>query len=55
VPGFRIFIQFALSVLGASVILRFSGFNVMAALFGFLVCPAAVLVEMVWELIAYDS
>jgi hypothetical protein len=51
--GIRIFIQFA--VLGglALVILRFTGFNLVAALLGFLVCPAAALMEMVYELITY--
>ena len=51
--GIRIFIQF--TVLGslALVILRFTGFNLVAALLGFLVCPAAALIEMVYELITY--
>jgi hypothetical protein len=51
--GVRIFIQFAFFVLGAFVILRVSGFNVVVALYGFLVCPAAVMVEIVYELITY--
>lgn len=51
--GVRVFIQFALFVLGAFVILRISGFNVVAALYGFLVCPAAVMVEILYELITY--
>ncbi len=51
--GVRVFIQFALFVLGAFVILRISGFNVLAALYGFLVCPAAVMVEILYELITY--
>jgi len=51
--GARMFIQFALCVMGAFVILRLSGFNVVAALCGFLVCPAAVMVEILYELIAY--
>jgi hypothetical protein len=51
--GVRVFIQFALFVLGAFVILRISGFNVLVALYGFLVCPAAVIVEILYELITY--
>ena len=51
--GVRVFIQFALFVLGAFVILRISGFNVLAALYGFLVCPAAVMVEILYELLTY--
>jgi len=51
--GVCVFIQFALFVLGAFVILRISGFNVLAALYGFLVCPAAVIVEIFYELITY--
>jgi len=53
VSGIRLFIQFALCVGGGFVILRLSGFNVVAALCGFLVCPAAVMVEIVYELITY--
>jgi hypothetical protein len=48
--GVWVFIQFAGLVLGAFVILRYSGFNIPAALCGFLVCPAAVLIEIVYEL-----
>lgn len=51
--GVRLFIQFVLFVAGAFVILRLTGFNVVAALCGFLVCPAAVMVEIVYELITY--
>ena len=51
--GVRLFIQFALFVLGAFVILRLSGFNVVAALCGFLVCPAAVMLEILYELFTY--
>jgi hypothetical protein len=51
--GLRVFIQFALLLLGAFVILRFSGFNFVVALYGFLVCPAAVIVEICYELITY--
>lgn len=48
-----VFIQFALLVAGAFVILRLSGFNVVAGIFGFLVCPAAVMLEILYELITY--
>jgi len=51
--GIRIFVQFALLGILAFVILRFTGFNLAAALLGFLVCPAAALMEMVYELIIY--
>ena len=51
--GIRIFVQFALLGTLAFVILRFTGFNLAAALAGFLVCPAAVLMEIVYELITY--
>jgi hypothetical protein len=53
VSGVMLFIQFALCVGGAFVILRLSGFNVVAALCGFLVCPAAVMAEILYELITY--
>jgi hypothetical protein len=52
--GMLMFIQFAVFVIGAFVILRVSGFNVMAALCGFLVCPAAVLIEIFYELLTYE-
>jgi len=51
--GKRIFIQFALLLLGAFAILRFSGFSVAAGFCGFLVCPAAVMLEIVYELFSY--
>ncbi len=51
--GVRIFAQFAVLGILAFVILRFTGFNLVAALLGFLVCPAAALIEMVYELITY--
>jgi len=51
--GVRIFVQFAACAILVFVILRFTGFSLMAALFGFLVCPAAVIMEIVYELIAY--
>ena len=49
--GFRLFLQLALFVLAAFVILRFSGMNVMVALYGFLVCPAAVMLEAIYYLL----
>lgn len=48
--GIRMAIQFGLFVLGAFVILRFTGFNVVLALLGFFVCPAAVMLEILYEL-----
>ncbi len=51
--GVRIFAQFAIFAAIGFVILRFTGFNLMAALLGFLVCPAAALVEIVYELFTY--
>jgi ATP synthase I chain len=53
VSGVMLFIQFAVFVAGAFVIIRVSGFNVVAALCGFLVCPAAVMVEILYELFTY--
>ena len=52
-PALRQFIRFALFVVGASVILRLSGFNVFVALLGFLVCPAAVMLEMLYQILTY--
>jgi hypothetical protein len=54
-PGrsFRMFIRFLFIGLGAFVILRFTGINVIAALCGFLVCPAAVIFEILYELLTY--
>jgi len=52
--GVWMFIQFAVFVLAAFVILRVSGFNVRVATCGFLVCPAAVMVEICYELITYE-
>lgn len=49
--GFKVFIQLAIFVVGLFVILRFSGFNLAAAFFGFLVCPAAVLLESIYFLL----
>ena len=51
--GVGIFIQFAVFATLAFVILRFTGFNLMAALLGFLVCPGAVIVEIVYGLFTY--
>jgi hypothetical protein len=52
--GRIMFIQFIIFALGAFVILRVSGFNVAVALCGFLVCPAAVLLEIFYELLTYE-
>ncbi len=51
--GVRIFVQFSIFAALAFVILRFTGFNAVAAVLGFLVCPAAVVLEIVYELIIY--
>jgi len=51
--GLRIFVQFVVFATLAFVILRFTGFNLMAALLGFLVCPAAAVIEIVYELFTY--
>jgi hypothetical protein len=51
--GAWMFIQFAVLVLGAFVILGYSGFSLAAAVFGFLVCPAAAIAELVYELLTY--
>lgn len=50
----RILIQFTLLLLGAFVILKSSGFSLAAAFLGFLVCPAAAILEMVYELVIYE-
>jgi hypothetical protein len=49
----RMFIRFLFIGLGAFVILRLTGINIVAALAGLLVCPAAVVLEIVYELIIY--
>lgn len=49
--GFRLFLQLALFLAGAFVILRFTGFNIVVALYGFLVCPAAVMLEAIYYLL----
>jgi len=51
--GLSLLIQFGIFVLGAFVILRFSGFNMAAAFCGFLVCPAAAILEIIYELFKY--
>ena len=48
------FAQFGCLVLGGFVILRYSGFNMAAAFCGFLVCPAAVVLEILYELVTHD-
>jgi len=53
-PARWLFIQFAGLVLGAFAIIKYSGFSMAAAFFGFLVCPAAVVLEIVYELVTYD-
>jgi len=52
--GTWVFIQFTGLLLGAFVILKSSGFNLAAAFWGFLVCPAGVVLEIIYELITYD-
>lgn len=49
--GFRLFAQLGLFVAGLFVILRFSGLNLIAAMAGFLVCPAAVMLESIYYLL----
>ena len=51
--GVLVLFQLAALLAGAFVILRLSGFTIVSALCGFLVCPAAVLVEIVYELLTY--
>ncbi len=51
--GLRLFIQIAAFLAVAFVILRFTGINIVVALFGFLVCPAAVMLEAIFYLITY--
>jgi hypothetical protein len=52
--GLKMFIRFALLVLGAFVIIKASGLNIVVALCGLLVCPAAVMAEIFYEL-AFDN
>ena len=49
----RMFIRFGFIALGAFVILRFTGIQVVVAMCGFLVCPAAVMLEIFYELLTY--
>lgn len=51
--GGGLFLQFLGLVTGAFVILKVSGLSLIAALCGFLVLPAAVLLEIVYELLTY--
>ncbi len=51
--GVAIFLQLAVFATIAFVILRFTGFNLMAAMLGFLVCPVAAVVEILYELFFY--
>ncbi len=52
--GFGLLIRFIALILVAFVIIRFSGFSLGAVFCGFLVCPAAVILEIVFELVKYD-
>ncbi len=49
--GLRLFLQLALFLALAFVILRFTGFSIVVALYGFFVCPAAVMIEAIYYLI----
>jgi hypothetical protein len=51
--SFRLSIRFLFIALGAFVILRFTGINIVAGMCGFLVCPAAVMLEILYELLTY--
>ena len=55
--GLKMFIRFALLVLGAFVIIEVSGLskgsNKVVALCGLLVCPAAVMAEILYELAVF--
>lgn len=51
--GIWLFIQFGALALLAFVILTVSGINLAAAFWGFLVCPGAVIVEILYELLTY--
>lgn len=48
-------LQFIGVALCAFVILKYSGVSILAVFCGFLVCPAAVIVEIVYELIKYEQ
>ena len=49
--GLRLFFQLALFLAVSFVILRFTGFSIVVAVYGFFVCPAAVMIEAVYYLI----
>jgi predicted metal-binding membrane protein len=51
--GLRLVLQLTLFLAGAFVILRFSGLNIVLALYGLLVCPAAVMLVSIGYLITY--
>lgn len=51
--GVGIYLGFVVFGALAFVTLRVTGFSLMAALLGFLVCPAAAVVEIAYELITY--
>jgi hypothetical protein len=53
--GARLSARFLGLVLGAFVILYFSGFNARAALWGFFVFPAAVFLEILYELATFNN
>jgi hypothetical protein len=48
--GWKLFFQFAALLMGSFVIIYVSGFSKAAAFCGLFVCPAAVMLEMVYEL-----
>ncbi len=50
-----LFIQFSGLILGVFVIMQFSGFNTGAAFVGFFLCPAAAVLEIVYELLILKS
>jgi len=52
--GFGLLIRFIALILVAFVIIRYSGFGLGAVFCGFLVCPAAAILEIVFELVKYD-
>ena len=47
-------VQFIGVAISAFVILKYSGISIIAVFCGFLVCPAAVIVEIVYELVKYE-
>ncbi|MDE3197061.1 MAG: hypothetical protein KGN84_11990 [Acidobacteriota bacterium] len=47
-------VRFVAVAVTAFVILGYSGISIIAAFCGFLVCPAAVIVEIVYELVKYE-